>query len=79
MPIHSQILKFKENQTTLYYYDVHRNTIPNFKMLLFFSDEYFLSQMCLFTLDTTRLVKKVLFLSVTIIFYFTTQFFPLPL
>lgn len=36
MPIHSQILKFKENQTTLYYYDVHRNTTPNFKMLLFF-------------------------------------------
>lgn len=41
---HSQILKFKENQTTLYYQDVHRNTIPSFKMLLlvfFFPDEYF--------------------------------------
>lgn len=54
--------------------------LPILRCCCFFSDLYFLSQMCLFTLDTTHLVKKILFLSVTIIFYFTTQFFsPSPL
>lgn len=53
---------------------------PILRCCCFFSDEYFLLQMCLFTLDTTRLVKKnLVFKRDYYILFYNSVFSPSPL